>query len=242
MTTSSEALPHTRSVLAAVTVGMLTVVGWLAVVVSIILGAQVVTGDLSAEVPVRLGGGAPAYTEDVLPCVEGASGDSTGCAPATSPDVWPGGGALPVQHAGGLVVSSRDAGPLAALLATVATWGGVLTAGVSLLVLLPVFRSTASGRPFEPGNGRRLSVAAALVASTWALSVVGTALAAPMIIRAVESTTLYSADAPFDMPAGWLELDLGVPWWPAVFVLLLVALAVATSRGTRLATDTEGLV
>lgn len=242
MSTALETRRHGRSVGSAVTVGVMTVVGWLAVAAGGVLAVLAVTGDLSVEVPVQVGHAAPAYMEVVLPCVEGWSLDGGSCAPAASADEWPGGAALPVQHASGLVATTHDVDPLPAVLSTVAMWGGVLAAGVSLLVLLPVFRSTAAGRPFESGNGLRLAVAATVVAGAWTLSIAGPALGARAIIGSIETSTIYSESGPFDMPADWLVFDLRMTWWPAIIVLLLVALAVTTHRGTRLAADTEGLV
>lgn len=230
----------------AVAVGVMTVAAWLAIAAGLFAASLAVAGQLSTEVPVRLGAAAPAYATTVVPCVEGWPADgSSSCAPAATADEWPGGEPLPVRHAGGMVAGIGELAPLPALLSTAPQWAGLLAAGAVVLVLVPVLRSTAAGQLFLRGNARRLAVAAAVIVAAWAVATAGPALAAPTIIGLIESTPRYTELGPldqFDMPAGWLVLDLRVAWWPLLPALLLAALAGATRAGTRVTADTEGLV
>jgi hypothetical protein len=118
----------------------------------------------------------------------------------------------------------------ARMLGAAGIWGGLLAAGAVLLVLVPVVRSTATGRPFAPGNARRLGVAAATVALGAVLASVGPYLAAQQVVPLL------------DVPDGWIVPALDLVWWPLPVALLLAALALAVRSGTRLAADTEGLV
>lgn len=233
-----------RSVGSAVAVGVATVGAWIAVAAGVVLAVFALTGQLMPEAPVRIGPAAPAWSEEVLPCVQGWSVDGiSGCEPAARPDVWPGGSALPVQHPGGLVVSSSDVPPPTALLATAPVWGWFLAAGATVLILIPVVRGTAAGRPFERGNTRRLTSAAAVIAGAWIVVSAGPTLAAPAVIDAVTATRLATSGSEvLRLPAGWLVPDHRITWWPIVVALLIAVLAAATRSGTRLAADAEGLV
>lgn len=243
--TVEESAVH-RHVASAVTVGVMTVVAWLAIGAGLVLASFSLTGQADTAVPVRLSAAAPARSTAVVPCVDGWPTDgSSSCSPAASADEWPGGEPLPVLFRGGMVAGINEAPPLAALLSTTPAWSGLVAAGVVVLVLVPVLRSTASGRPFRPGNARRLAVAAGVVVAAWVLATAGPALAAPTIISLIEAAPRYTEHGPlgqYDMPAGWLVFDLRIVWWPLLPALLLAALAASTRSGTRLAADTEGLV
>lgn len=232
----------------AVAVGVLLVASWLAVAAGVGYGTMAALGrGTVAEVPVHLA--APvAWTEGLYPCVEGWSPDGSSCEPAASPDVWPGGEALPVRRAGVLVASApldvtTAADPVTNLLGTGSSWGGLVAGGLVGLLLAPVLRTTAAGRPFAARNDRRLALAAGCVGLAWALGTVGSYVAATRVIAALEATPrLTATDAPVTLPAGWLTPALQVAWWPVALAFLLAALAAATRRGARLAADTEGLV
>lgn len=231
-----------RTVGSAALVGAMTVAAWLAIAAGV-LTAVLAAGDrgTTPEAPVRLT--APvAYSEALVPCVQGwTMPDGSSCEPAASPQDWPGGEPLPVRRAG-VLLAGTTGDPVTALLATATAWGGLVAGGVVGLLLVPVLRTTASGRPFAPRNDRRLLLAAVAVAAAWALGTVGDRLAGGRIVAAIESTPRWSATGTFDMPTGWLAPTVEVTWWPLLLAALLVTLAAATRRGARLAADTEGLV
>ena len=235
-----------QSVTSAAVVGVMTVVAWLAIGGGLVLASFAVTGQADTAVPVQLSAAAPARSTKVVPCVEGWPADgSSSCAPAASADEWPGGEPLPVQYRGGMVAGIDGVPPLPALQSTTPVWSGLDAAGVVVLLLVPVLRSTASGRLFRRGNARRLAVAAGVIVLAWVLATAGPALASPTVIGLIEAAPRYSELGPldrYDVPAGWLEPDLRIVWWPLLPALLLAALAGATRNGTRLAADTEGLV
>lgn len=235
-----------QPVASAIVVGMATVGAWLIIVVGVVYASFAVIGQIDTSAPVRLSVEAPASSTMVVPCVEGWPADGlSGCAPAVTPDVWPGGEPLPVQHRGGMVAATNEVEPLPALLSTAPQWSGLVAAGAVVLVLVPVMRSTAAGQLFRRGNARRLAVAAGVIVLGWGIATAGPALAAPSIIGMIEAAPRYTEFGElttFDMPTGWLALDLRVTWWPLLPALLLAALAGATRAGTRITEDTEGLV
>lgn len=242
MSATTEQKVTRRDVGSAVAVGVMTVVGWLTLGAGLVFGSFAVTGQIDAKVPVTLSPEAPARMDVVLPCVEGWSLDGSGCEPAATPEQWPGGEPLPVRHAGGWVAGINDVGPLPTLAATAPHWGGLVTAGVVVLVLLPVLRSMAAGQLFRRGNGRRFAVAAGVIVLGWVIATVGPALAAPTIIDLIEAAPRHTGFESYEMPVGWLVFDLRITWWPLLPALLLVVLAGATRKGTRITADVEGLV
>lgn len=247
MTTHEQQGTTRRTVGSAVAVGVAVVAGWLAVAGGVVMAVLAALGQVGAVVPVTLTQDAPATSTMVVPCVQGWPADgSWGCEPAVTPAVWPGGEPLPARPAGGLVVADVDElPPVTGLLADAPRWGGLLAAGVVVLLLVPVLRSTAGGRPFDRGNGRRLALAAGVVVVAWAVAAAGPALAAPTVVELVETTVRYTSSGPmgtFRMPTGWLAPDPRVTWWPLLPALLLAGLAAATHAGARLQADTEGLV
>ncbi|MFI2752138.1 hypothetical protein ACGIF2_01745 [Cellulomonas sp. P22] len=239
-TTQPRSAPRTLG--GASLVGLATVLAWLLIGAGAFVVVQVVSGTMVAEVPVRLGPGTPAYESVVLPCVEGWSREvGSGCAPAATAEQWPGGAALPVDHDGGMVATGYDASWTTALLADAGTWALLLAGGVVVLILVPVLRSTAAGRPFAPHNGRRLAVAASVTAAACLLATAGPYLAAPEVIALLEAARV-APDSAITLPDGWLVPQLRVTWWPALVATLLLVLAAATRTGARLADDAEGLV
>ena len=241
MTTAVQHERGSRTVGSAVIVGTMLVVAYLLIASGLFTAGLAVLGSgNSAEAPVRLT--APvAYLDLTLPCVEGWSLDGSSCEPAASPEQWRGGEPLPVRHGGGFLAGA-DVDPVTHLLATAAWWGGLVAAGVVVLILVPALRSTASGHPFAPGSAARLAWAAVVVVAAWLLATVGDLVAASRIIDVIEATPRWSPTGTFDMPTGWLAPELVISWWPLPVALLLLALAAATRRGTRLTSDTEGLV
>ncbi|MBO9553476.1 hypothetical protein [Cellulomonas sp.] len=235
-TTGSTGTTVRRDVATATVVGIVVVAAWLAVVVGVVAGVRGVL-DGAAAVPVAMGPSAPAWSEVVVPCVEG-----DGCEPSVSADVWPSGEPLPAQPSGPLRLWVLDADPLTAALAGVPDWLGLVTGGVVTLLLLPVLRATAAGRPFAAGGARRLTVAAAVVAGAWLLALALPALAGPRVVALSEQAPLSDGVRTWDLPSGWLVPDVHVTWWPLLVTLLLGALAAAAARGARLAANTEGLV
>lgn len=242
MSATVEPKATRRDVGSAVVVGVMTVVGWLTLGAGLVFGVFAVTGQLDTAVPVKISPEAPAWMDVVLPCVEGWSLDGSGCEPAASPEQWPGGEALPVRHTGGLVAGINDVGPLPALLATVPLWGGLITTGAVVLVLIPALRNMAAGQLFRRGNARRLGTAAGVIVLGWVVAIVGPVLAAPTIIGLIEAAPRFTGFESFDMPAGWLVSDPRITWWPLLPALLLLVLAGATREGTRIKAEIEGLV
>lgn len=225
-----------RDVATATVVGILVVAAWLAVVVGVVAGVRGVV-DGTAGVPVTMGPAAPAWSEVVVPCVEG-----DGCEPSTTADVWPAGEPLPAQPTGPLMLWVYGVDPLTAALAGVPGWVGLVAGGAVTLLLLPVLRGIAAGDPFARSGARRLAAAAAVVAGAWALAVAGPTAAAPRLIALREQSPLTDGVHQWHLPSGWLVPDVHLPWWPLLVALLLAALAAAAARGARLAADTEGLV
>ena len=106
-----------------------------------------------------------------------------------------------------------------------------------VLLLVPVVRSTSSGRPFAEGNAARLAAAASVVAVGWAAGVAASYAGAAMAVRSFERAAAPAVDA-----EGWLSPALSTSWWPAPVLVLLAVLALATRSGSALAADVEGLV
>ncbi|WP_456786251.1 hypothetical protein [Cellulomonas sp. P5_C5] len=225
----------------AALVGVVLVAAYLAVASGVFAAGMAVLGrGSSAEAPVHLT--TPVgYQDMTVPCVEGWSMDGSSCELAASPDVWPGGQSLPIRHGGGFLAAA-DVDPITTLLATATSWAGLIAGGLVGLILVPALRSTASGHPFAAGNARRLGGAATVVVVAWVVATVGDFVAASRIIAVIEATPRWSPTGSFAMPADWLAPSLVVGWWPLPIVLLLLALAAATRLGTRLTSDTEGLV
>ena len=240
----SDARPEAppRSVGAAVAVAAATVLGWALILGGIVSAGLAATGALAHPVPVSLAAGAPAVTELVLPCVDGEIVPGDGCGPSAASSEWPAALSLPVHRAGGFSAESTGLSPVLSVLAAAPVWAGLAVAGVVVLLLVPVLRSTATGRPARHGTARPLGVAAAVVAVGWAVSTVAPRLVAPAVLEHLVAVGGGGDTEPHGIPAGWLEPALHVVWWPVLVVALLGALAAASARGERLAADSAGLV
>jgi hypothetical protein len=223
---------HARDVPGAIAVAMIATLGALGVLLGLWTAVQAATDGLDAGGTVRLSPEAPAWSEGLVPCVTGwTDAGGTSCGPGADPEEWVPGTPLPVRTGSALTTEAYGMSPASArMLGAAGIWGGLLAAGAVLLVLVPVVRSTATGRPFAPGNARRLGVAAATVALGAVLASVGPYLAAQQVVPLL------------DVPDGWIVPALDLVWWPLPVALLLAALALAVRSGTRLAADTEGLV
>ena len=80
--------------------------------------------------------------------------------------------------------------------------------------------------------------------AAWVLTTVGDVVAASRVIAVIAATPRVVAPKGIvrhASPTG-SPLRSSSRWWPLPIVLLLLALAAATRRGTRLTADTEGLV
>ena len=239
----------TNAARSALPVGVAVVLAWLIIGSGFVWLGGAFTND-GIAVPVGIGSAAPARSFVVLPCVEGWSLDgASGCGPAVSPDEWPGGAPLPVVPADSgseLVawVDSSQVSGVTAVLASSQVGAGLLAAGVAMLLLLPVIRSTADGRPFADGNARRWAAATVVAAVGWGLGTVGPYLAARRVIPVLEANPVHRtvAGEVFTLPTGWLVAAMPFAAWPLLVVALLGVLAAATHRGARLAADAEGLV
>lgn len=241
-TTAHPARPLVRDLPSAALVALATVLAYCAIAAGVFFAVGAATSSFVTDVPVTIGPEAPAYMAVVLPCVEGWSIDDSSCGPAAPASEWRGGAGLPVSQTGGFVAGSDGASWITGVLAAAGTWGGLLTAGVVALVLVPALRNTAACRPFAPRNARRLAVASALTAVGWILATVGPFVAAQQIVSIIEGSGESGASGISPVPTGWLVPSLHIVWWPLLVAALLAVLAVATRAGTRLADDSDGLV
>lgn len=226
-----------RSLASGGLVGAVTVAALASLVGGVVQLVMVASGGgtLSA-LPVTIVGGPARGDLGIVPAVEGwLYPDGSAAEPAVSPDVWPAGQPLPVQHVGGLSLTWWEPGGWALLAASAPLWLSLLVGGLVALLLVPVLRSWAQADPFAAGAAPRLAGAAAALLAGWGLVVVLPHLAA----RHVLATRAYGGPP---VPDGWLAAGWSVPLWPLTVVALLGALAWATHRGRRLARDTEGLV
>lgn len=209
---------------------------------ALVIGGLAVAGTVTVPVPVVLSSGVPATTELVVPCIDGEIVPGEGCAPSAPSSLMPVGSTLPVHRDGVLRAASGDLAPGLALLAAAPVWAALLAAGVVLVLLVPVLRATATGRPARLGSPHALGAAAVSVAVCWLLSAAGPRLAAPAVIDALVSAPLGGASQAVPLPEGWLVPALHHTWWPLLVAALLAALASAARRGERLAADSAGLV
>jgi hypothetical protein len=102
---------------------------------------------------------------------------------------------------------------------------------VAAILLEPVLRSTALGRPFAAGNARRLLGVAGVVA------VVGTV--APLLPAAAGALVLARTGLG---DSGHLVAAGGLSPFPLLVAAVLAVIAEAFRRGEQLARDSEGLV
>ena len=233
-----------RRAIPGVLVGVLFVAACAAIAGGVFSAAIAATGRGTAPAAsVRVAAPLGTYGDLTLPCVEGWSLGGRTCEPAASPGQWPSGEALPVRHDGGLVTEGGavDIDRVTAVLGTATTWSGLITGGAAGLLLIPVVRSLASGRPFVARNDRRLAFAAVLVGVGWAVATMGDFVAGSRIIHLLETTPVTNGVDTFTVPAGWLAPDLEVAVWPLTIVVMLAVLAAVTRAGTRLASGVAAL-
>ena len=103
--------------------------------------------------------------------------------------------------------------------------------GAAALLLLPVLRSVAAGRPFEPGSARRIAAVAGLVVLA---GIVGPLLpqVAAMLVQerlGLTRTGAFTTGLSFDL-------------LPLLVLTGVLVLAEAFRRGEQIAADVEGLV
>ena len=218
MATSSESPARAqRSTTSAIVVGAVTVAALLGIAQGVSVAARAATDSTwVVSVPVRVTSALP----DDMP--------QTGLIVEETPTME----RMPTAPGGGLMMWLEHADPLTARLAAAPHWIAWLTAGVVVLLLLPVVRSTSSGRPFSAGNASRLTVAALTIAAGWVLATTLPVLAAR---RAVDGEL-------GNVPASWFEPRLELQWWPVAFAGALVVLALAVWHGTKVVADSDGLV
>ena len=107
-----------------------------------------------------------------------------------------------------------------------------LAGGALALLMLPVVRSIAAGRPFAPSNTRALAWVAAVAALAGAAATGLPYLAAKRAIVGEMGHLSAQSFAPRVEPTWW-------PWGLACFAIVLT---VAVWQGSRVAAQTEGLV
>ena len=131
---------------------------------------------------------------------------------------------------GSVVLSAPDSTRLEHALAR----GDWLVGGLALLavavLLRPVLVQTSVGRPFAPGNARRLAVVALVVA--------GAGVLAP-VLRAVGGILVLTRTG---LVGGRLADAVALDPLPLLAGAVLLVLAAAFARGEQLARDSEGLV
>ncbi len=106
-----------------------------------------------------------------------------------------------------------------------------LVVGAGALLLVPLLRSVAAGRPFEPGSARRLALLASVVAVH---GVIGPLLPAAATAMVLARTGLGEP--------GVLEPGVVFPFAPFALAAGLLVAAEAFRRGEQIADDVEGLV
>lgn len=205
------------SMTSAIVVGAVTVAALLGIAQGVSVAARAATdATWVVSVPVRASSALP----DDMP--------QTGLIVEETPSME----RMPTAPGGGLMMWLEHADPLTARLAAAPHWIVWLTAGVVVLLLLPVVRSTSSGQPFAAGNASRLTAAALTIAASWVLATTLPVLAAR---RAVDGEL-------GNVPAAWFEPRLELQWWPVAFAGALVVLGLAVWHGTKVVADTDGLV
>lgn len=110
-----------------------------------------------------------------------------------------------------------------------ASWATLCMFGVAWM-LFGLLRSIGQGRPFDPGNARRLSALA------------GLAMAGPLVFRAIESLAASAVPDHLGLDGG--NLDAPGIWvvWPFGVAVLLAAFASAFRYGRTLQDDVAGMV
>lgn len=217
----------------AVVVGAWAVIGVLAVLGGLGGIATSLVGSSMAQVPVRVT--THAEFGGVRPCAEqDATLDVGQCPP---PEGWPADVNMISMPFDGLTLGAFQAPWQTRILAWAPIWLGLLTGGTAVLLLVPVIRDTAQGRPFADGSASRLAAAAGVVAVGWGAATLAWFYAAHRVVDRLEGLGL-----PRGLGEGWVTADLRTVWWPLIVLVMLGALAEASRRGAILAAETEGLV
>jgi hypothetical protein len=107
-----------------------------------------------------------------------------------------------------------------------------LSVGFGAFLLRRLLLSTAEGRPFEPGNARRIATIAVLVAAGGTLAAVLPDIAGILVLDRLGQTG----------PGSPFVVGVGFPLMPVLVAPLVLALAEAFRRGAELAADVDGLV
>lgn len=208
-------------------IGVLAVLGGLGGIVNSLVGSSV------AQVPVRVT--TNAEFGGVRPCAEqDATLDSGQCTP---PDGWPADVNMISMPFDGLTLYAFEPPWQTRVLAWAPSWVGLLTGGTAVLLLVPVIRNMALGRPFAHGSASGLTMAAGVVAVGWGAATLAWFYAARRVVDRLEGLGL-----PGGLGEGWVAAELRTVWWPLIVLVMLGTLAEATRRGAILAAETEGLV
>ena len=217
----------------AIVVGVWAVLGVLAILGGLVGIVTSVAGSSVAQVPVHVT--TSAEFGGVRPCAEQDTTLDVGQCPP--PDGWRADVNMISMPSDGLTLDALEAPWPTRMLAWAPIWGGLLTGGATVLLLVPVIRNTAQGRPFADGNASRLAAAAGVVAVGWGAATLAWFHAAQRVVERLEGLGL-----PRGLGEGWLAADLRTVWWPLIVLALLGTLAEALRRGAILASETEGLV
>ena len=217
---ASEISTGTRRTLSAsaLLVAFATVVGLLGIGGGLVLlaSAAMSTSGSGASVPV-VAANSQTMSETVSAVVHGAG--------------LPGKAPVSLTREGPLMLSVyEDVSPLTRALAKADAASALISAGVAILLVVPVLRSTASRQPFAHGNARGLALAALSALIGWVLAATLPVVAAGEVLR---SAALE--------PGVW-EPVVRPDYWPLGFAALLGALALVTWKGHRVAVEAEGLV
>ncbi|WP_024288493.1 hypothetical protein [Cellulomonas sp. KRMCY2] len=203
---------------AAVVVGIATVVGLLGILAGIVVAIAAGAGTSGSAATVPVVSADPEAMSDAASAVVHGTG-------------MPGRAPVYLTRQGTLMLSVyENVSAPTRVLAQADVAASAIAAGVAVLLLVPVLRSTACREPFAQGNPPRLALAAGAIFLGWAAASVLPVIAASIVVRSVPAEA-----------GGW-EPVLRPDYWPLGFVALLATLAFATWHGRRLVADTEGLV
>jgi hypothetical protein len=109
------------------------------------------------------------------------------------------------------------------------SWATLCLLGIAWM-LFGLLRSIGQGRPFDPGNARRLSALAVL------------AIAGSLVFRALESLAASAVLGHLNLSGGNLQPPGIWVLWPFAVAVLLAALARAFRYGGQLQDDVAGMV
>lgn len=211
---------------------IVVVLGWLAGVVGVAFAVNAMTqAPAYVKVPVTLAtgelGGGPTNVRVELPGVQVPDGWFAGAMPAGSRVSGSGQGGGPDSQ---LTLVAWGSTRVEQLLSRGDWLVGGLGTLVGALALAPVLGSIAEGRPFAPGNARRLAVIAALVAVTGVLAPLLPQVAGLLVLERTGLAGPRFLSAP--------SFAVG----PVLAGLVVLAVAGAFRAGERMADDLRGLV